>query len=173
VDAAERALSESVLLGHAAGERTTLDSSCCADASAKLGAVLRVLGLGVRAVEAEFHSFLMYDGPHGQILVDPTVRQFFGGPRAPPSVPRIFVGTYAELIDLFRRHAAFKTTKYDPARIYFKDARVNETFLREALAGISSEASRNKEIILPGRVPADPRQYEPLKEFLKLEQARP
>lgn len=124
------ALRESVALGGWNGPRTTLDESCCGDAAPKLALLLRAQGVPARLVEAEFHYYVILDLPDGQIVIDPTVRQFFGKKLAPKTIPHVFVGDLAELTDLYRRHAAAKTTRYDPPRIYFRDAAVREDALR-------------------------------------------
>lgn len=137
------ALRESVALGGWNGPRTTLDESCCGDAAPKLALLLRAQGVPARLVEAEFHYYVLLDLPDGQIVIDPTVRQFFGKKLAPKAVPHVFVGDLAELADFFRRHAAAKTTRYDPSRIYFRDAAVREDALRafesEVRAGAAAE----------------------------------
>ncbi|MBI5240350.1 MAG: hypothetical protein HY926_07740 [Elusimicrobia bacterium] len=124
-------LERSVWHGGWRGPRTTLHDSCCGDAAPKLGLLLRQMGHAVDAVEAEFHYYLILRLPFGEIVVDPTIRQFFGGARAPPSIPKVFVGTMADLHFLFARHAAAKTTSYDVARIYFRDARVRNSKIEE------------------------------------------
>jgi len=78
VERALPALRESVALGSWTGPRTTLDESCCGDAAPKLAALLRARGIPARLVEAEFHYYVILDLPEGQLIVDPTIRQFFG-----------------------------------------------------------------------------------------------
>ena len=129
-------LRESVALGGWNGPATTLDESCCGDAAPKLALLLRAQGIPARLVEAEFHYYVMLDLPDGQIVVDPTVRQFFGKKKAPRAVPQVFVGTIADLTAFFQRHAAAKTTKYDPQRIYFRDSVVREDALRSFEAAV-------------------------------------
>lgn len=123
-------LRESVALGQWSGPHTTLDDSCCGDAAPKLALLLRGQGVPARLVEAEFHYYVIVDLPDGQLVVDPTVRQFFGRKQAPRSVPQVFIGTIADLNTLFYRHATSKTTSYAPARIYFNEAVVRENVLR-------------------------------------------
>lgn len=142
-----RALRESVALGGWNGEGTKLDGPCCGDAAPKLAVMLRGHGLPARLVEAEFHYYVMLDLPEGQIVVDPTVRQFFGRGDAPPDVPTVFVGTIPQLHELFRRHASAKTTKYEPSRIYFSDARVRETGLLALDDALRSGAAAEHEPI--------------------------
>ena len=89
------------------------------------------MGHAVDVVEAEFHYYLIQRLPFGEIVVDPTIRQFFGGTRAPPSVPKVFVGTVADLHALFARHDAAKSTSYSAARVYFRDAQVRNAKIEE------------------------------------------
>jgi len=147
------ALRESVALGGWSGPRTTLDESCCGDAAPKLALLLRAQGVPARLVEAEFHYYVILDLPDGQIIVDPTVRQFFGKKLAPRAVPHVFVGSIADLHSFFQRHAGSKTTRYDPRRIYFSESIVREDMLRafeaKARAGGAAE-------------------HDPLRRFLRL-----
>ncbi len=139
------ALRESVALGSWNGPRTTLDESCCGDAAPKLALLLRAQGVPARLVEAELHYYVLLDLPDGQIVIDPTVRQFFGKKQAPKGIPQVFVGDLAELADFFRRHAAVKTTRYDPPRIYFRDAAVREVALRAFEAQVRAGAAAEHE----------------------------
>jgi hypothetical protein len=125
------ALQESVRLGRWNGEGTTLDKPCCGDAAPKLGLMLRHMGYSVNVVEAEFHYYLLYTLPSGQIVIDPTIRQFFKGARGPPSIPQVFVGTIDQLNKLFNDNAAHKGSKYPMSRIYFKDAAVRDERMAE------------------------------------------
>ncbi len=152
------ALRESVALGGWNGPHTTLDESCCGDAAPKLALLLRAQGVPARLVEAEFHYYVILDLPDGQVVVDPTVRQFFGKKQAPRAVPHVFIGSIADLNSFFRRHASSKTTRYDPSRIYFSDAIVREDALRALAATVRA-----------GGV-AD---HDPLRRFLGLPPAAP
>ncbi len=152
------ALRESVALGGWNGPHTTLDESCCGDAAPKLALLLRAQGVPARLVEAEFHYYVLLDLPDGQIVVDPTVRQFFGKRQAPKTIPHVFAGTVGDLNAFFLRHAASKTTKYDPRRIYFRDAVVRE----DALLAYEAKVRAGGE--------AD---HEPLRRFLGLPPAAP
>lgn len=158
VERALPALRESVALGSWNGPHTTLDESCCGDAAPKLAALLRARGIPARLVEAEFHYYVILDLPEGQLVVDPTIRQFFGKKGAPRSVPAVFVGTIGELNELFRHHHAAKTTRYDPQRIYFSEALTREEYLRKVEADLR----------LGG-----PRDLEPLRRHLGLAPASP
>ena len=125
------ALAESVRRGRMERPETTLEKPCCGDAAPKLGLLLRQLGYDIHAVEAEFHFYLMYPLSAGQLIIDPTIRQFFGGARAPPSIPTVFVGTVGQLHQLFEDNAAAKSTRYDMSRIYFRDAAIRDQRMRQ------------------------------------------
>jgi hypothetical protein len=159
VERALPALRDSVALGQWNGPRTTLDESCCGDAAPKLALLLRAQGIPARLVEAEFHYYVLLDLPDGQIVVDPTVRQFFGKKQAPKAVPQVFVGSVADLHDFFKRHAASKTTRYDPSRIYFREAVVREDELRalEAKVRDGGDADHDPLRRFLGLPPASPR----------------
>ncbi|MCM2305006.1 MAG: hypothetical protein NDJ72_09905 [Elusimicrobia bacterium] len=152
------ALRDSVALGGWNGPHTTLDESCCGDAAPKLALLLRAQGIPARLVEAEFHYYVLLDLPDGQIVVDPTVRQFFGKKRAPRSIPHVFVGDLDDLAAFYRRHAASKTTIFDPARIYFRDAAVREDALRSLEAAVRAGGAAD---------------HEPLRRFLGLPPVAP
>ncbi len=158
VERALPALQESVALGGWNGPQTTLDESCCGDAAPKLAVLLRAQGIPARLVEAEFHYYVMLDLPDGQIVVDPTVRQFFGKKQAPKTVARVFIGSIADLHALFRKHAGAKTTRYDPQRIYFRESLVREDALRALEARVRSGASA---------------EHDPIRRFLGLPPAAP
>jgi hypothetical protein len=153
------ALRESVARGHWNGPSTTLDESCCGDAAPKLALLLRAQGIPVRLVEAEFHYYVILDLPGGQVVVDPTVRQFFGKKQAPRSIPQVFVGAVADLHAFFHQHADSKTTRYDPQRIYFREAVVREDALRafEAKVRAGGDAEHDPLRIFLGLPPAAPR----------------
>lgn len=144
VSAVLPALEKSVWHGGWRGPKTTLNDSCCGDAAPKLGLLLRQMGHPVDVVEAEFHYYLIQRLPFGEVVIDPTIRQFFGGARAPPSIPKVFVGTVSDLHALFARHAAAKTTSYDVPRIYFRDAVVRNAKL-DALLRLTREKPESPE----------------------------
>ncbi|MEK7233901.1 MAG: hypothetical protein AAB268_08795 [Elusimicrobiota bacterium] len=158
VERALPALRESVARGDWNGPNTTLDESCCGDAAPKLAVLLRAQGIPARLVEAEFHYYVMLDLPDGQIIVDPTVRQFFGKKQAPKSVAQIFVGSIAELHALFRQHAGSKTTRYDPQRIYFRESLVRE----DALLALEARVRTGGDAV-----------HDPIRRFLGLPPAAP
>lgn len=133
---AQRTLQKSVALGQWRGPDTTLDDACCGDAAPKLAYLLRAQGLPAHVVEAELHYYVVVTLPEGSVVVDPTIRQFFGGRKAPAEVPRIFVGTARRLSLLFQAQAAAKTTSFDVTRIYFRDARLKDGKLAEIAAGV-------------------------------------
>lgn len=138
------ALEKSVWHGGWRGPKTTLNDSCCGDAAPKLGLLLRQMGHPVDVVEAEFHYYLIQRLPYGEVVIDPTIRQFFGGARAPPSIPKVFVGTVSDLHALFARHAAAKTTSYDVPRVYFRDAVVRNAKL-EGVRRLAAERPESPE----------------------------
>lgn len=145
VERALPALRESVTLGSWSGPHTTLDESCCGDAAPKLAALLRARGIPARLVEAEFHYYVILNLPEGQLVVDPTIRQFFGKKGAPRGVPSVFVGTIGELTALFAHHAAAKTTRYEMHRIYFSEALTREEYLKKTIADIHVGGVRDLE----------------------------
>lgn len=49
------------------------------------------------------HYYLTQGSGSREVIVDPTIRQFFRG--APATVPAVFIGTEADLKRLFREHA--------------------------------------------------------------------
>ncbi|MBI2362577.1 MAG: hypothetical protein HYV15_04260, partial [Elusimicrobia bacterium] len=75
------------------GRAMSLDDPCCGVAAPVMGVLLRRAGVPVDAVQAEFHTFLVREAGGQVMVVDPTIRQFFGGKRAPAGVPQVFVGT--------------------------------------------------------------------------------
>lgn len=114
-----------------AGARLTLDDACCGLAAPDLGYLLRRAGHPVHAVEAEFHVYLAQPYEGELLIVDPTVRQFFGGPAAPQGVPAVFVGTLGELHALFARYDAYRTNRWSVQRIYLDEGVVRDERLRE------------------------------------------
>lgn len=129
---AKPALVESVTAGEWRGPGTTLSHACCGDAAPKLALILNHMGLPIDVIEAEMHYYAAWRLEDGNTLfIDPTIRQFFGGPRAPPTVPEVFVGTQDELHALFRRHAAAKSTSYDVNRIYLEGSRTRNAKMAE------------------------------------------
>ncbi|MBI3554031.1 MAG: hypothetical protein HY077_16165 [Elusimicrobia bacterium] len=142
VELALPSLKDSVGLGEWKGPGTTLDRPCCGDAAPKLGLLLRNMGYGVHVVEAEMHYYLLNALAGGQLIVDPTIRQFFGGARAPPEIPTVFVGSVAELHRLFEEHASAKRTSHDMQRIYFRDAEIRNARLLELQRALGQEPAR-------------------------------
>ena len=145
VERALPALRESVALGSWNGPRTTLDESCCGDAAPKLAALLRARGVPARLIESEFHYFVILDLPEGQLIVDPTIRQFFGKKAAPRGVPMVFIGSLAELNALFRHHHGAKTTRYDVPRLYFSYAHTREEHLKRVEADLRAGGPQDLE----------------------------
>jgi hypothetical protein len=116
------ALRESVAEGYFHEGRMTLCDAVCGDAAPKLALVLQRLGLPVDVVEAEFHYYDLWDHSAGSLIVDPTIRQFFGGRRAPSTVPEVFAGTHAQLNRLFETHRQARTSSQPLERLYFRGA---------------------------------------------------
>lgn len=141
--AAVPALRRSVELGQWNGPHTTLDGPCCGDAAPKLAAFLRLRGYPAVLVEAEFHFYVVVKLPEGDVVVDPTFRQFFGRGAAPPSVPQVFVGTWPQLDAEFAAHQKAKSTRHGPQRIYRSEARAREDLLREAAQGLASSSAEH------------------------------
>ena len=73
----------------------------------------------------KFHAYVVVDGgPHGELIVDPSVRQFFDPAKTRGPLPEIFVGTHAEAAALFARepqalrvelHGDTHLGRYEPA----------------------------------------------------------
>ena len=145
------------------GRAMSLDDPCCGVAAPVMGVLLRRAGVPVDAVQAEFHTFLVREAAGGVMVVDPTIRQFFGGRRAPADVPQVFVGTLGELSALFQKHAAAKTTKYDVSRIYLSEAVVKNSLLAEAES--LADASLKPGLRSPAEA-VDDATYAPLKRAL-------
>ena len=137
VERAVPALRRSVTAGGWYGPKTVLDGPCCGDAAPKLAALLRLRGIPATVVEAEFHFYVVVRTPEGDVVVDPTFRQFFGREHAPAGVPVVFVGTWGELDGFFSAHGRSKTTSYGVSRIYRSEARVREDLARTAAASLS------------------------------------
>ena len=152
------ALRESVTRGGWNGPDTTLDESCCGDAAPKLAALLRAKGVPARLVEAEFHYYVTVDAGDEMIVVDPSVRQFFGKKKAPLTVPTVFVGTIGELTKMYERHRVVKSTRYEPARIYFSEAVQREAKLQATIEAIRTNPAA---------------EYEPLRRALGLPSLAP
>lgn len=146
----------------------SLSGKACGTAAPALAWMLRRMGREAHVVDAEMHVYLLYEAPEGRIIIDPTVRQFFGGERAPSDIPSVFVGTAGELNDLFKAHAESKSTKYGVDRIYFSQARVRDRLLDEETARIDAASARLRgeggKILTPEE-DEDMRAYEPILEF--------
>lgn len=125
-------LREAVRRGNWNGAGTDLHQACCGDAAPKAALLLRRAGFAADVVHAPFHVYVTVAGEGGETLyVDPSVRQFFGGRAAPRGVPEVFVGTLGDLGDLFRRHAAARTSKFDVGHIYLTEAAVDNERVEE------------------------------------------
>lgn len=132
-------LARSVRAGRWAGPDTTLSSPACGDAAPKLAVLLRRAGIPADLVEAAGHFYVLVRRASGPVVVDPTVRQFFGGARAPASVPEVFVGGYAELRDLFRRHGSRLEPPSRCDAAYLRDARADNSRAREREAAMRTD----------------------------------
>lgn len=161
VDAAVPGLRRSVELGRWNGPSTTLDGPCCGDAAPKLAALLRLRGWPAMLVEAEFHFYVVVRLPDGDVVVDPTFRQFFGREKAPSSVPQVFVGTWGELDEVFQRHRAAKSTKHGVARIYRSEARGREDLLAPAADALTAAEPAPEQRALRPALSAAQRRREP------------
>jgi hypothetical protein len=59
---------------------------------------------GQETFAGKFHAYVVVDGgPLGELVVDPSVRQFFDPARTKGPLPEIFVGTHSEAAALFAR----------------------------------------------------------------------
>lgn len=157
VDRLTPRLTKSVERGDWNGLGTTLDKACCGDAAPKLSFLLRENGFPVDQVSAEFHQYLVYRLGSGQLIVDPTIRQFFGGARAPPGIPKVFVGSIGELHALYERYKDIKTTSYGVDRIYFSNAVIDNGKI-ESVRSRMKEEGRSPEYEgfrdIPSRAPS-------------------
>lgn len=145
VDELQADLEESVVRGEWFGPRTTVDGPACGDAAPKLAALLRERGVPARLVEAEFHYYVVVDTPDGWIVVDPTIRQFFGRATAPKSVPKVFIGSLGELRAFFDRHGSHKSTRYGVERLYLSQARDREAQVTAMILALRTDRSRDLE----------------------------
>ncbi|MFA6092727.1 MAG: inorganic diphosphatase [Elusimicrobiota bacterium] len=167
---ARSALAKSVQLGRWNGQNTSLSGSCCGDAAPKLGFLLRQMGFPADVVYSEFHYYLMERTADGDIVVDPTFRQFFGGLQAPPEIPEIFVGTVEDLAAFFKAHSARKTTQYELQRIYFSGAVIRNERIEAIRTGVEkSHAIALPRIIMPGEgeTAPEPEEFLPIIRFLR------
>ncbi len=89
----------------------------CFDAAPKLGLMFRALGLPGWVASCGHHVFMIVEAAEATLLVDPTIRQYFGQDSAPDWVPLVFVGTLSELKALFARDPGLPVLGYQA--IYF------------------------------------------------------
>jgi hypothetical protein len=94
-----------------------LDGPACFDAAPKLGLLFRAQGLPGYVAASSHHVFLVAETPSATLLVDPTIRQYFGQDAAPAWVPKIFVGTFSELRALYSRDPGLPVLPYQA--VYF------------------------------------------------------
>jgi len=132
------------------GSRLSLSHACCGWAAPELGALLREQAHPVEAVEAEFHVYLIRDLPEGRLFIDPSIRQFFGGARAPPEIPEVFVGTREQLFRLFAEHRTAKSTRFDARRIYFSEAKVRNELIEEVKVSVEDILSHESGLVTRG-----------------------
>lgn len=146
------------------GRAMTLDDPCCGVAAPILGVLLRRADIPIDAVQAEFHTYLLRTVEHELMVVDPTIRQFFGGRRAPAEIPAVFIGTFGELESLFERHASAKSTRYGVARIYRSEAVIKNSLLEEARS-LAEAAGAVGRLVSPSEA-VDNATYAPLRKAL-------
>lgn len=97
-------LAQSVRESKWAGEDSSLSTRTCGNAGPKAAAILEKAGIPAKAVKTpNAHTFVEVKTPEGTLIVDPTIRQFFGKENAPQGVPEIFVGTEAQLKALWTK----------------------------------------------------------------------
>lgn len=94
-----------------------IDGPSCFDAGPKLGLMFRAKGLPGWVAAAGHHVFMIVEAPEATLLIDPTIRQYFGQNHAPAWVPKVFVGTLSELKALYNRDPGLPVLPYQ--RIYF------------------------------------------------------
>jgi hypothetical protein len=94
-----------------------LDGPVCFDAAPKLGLMFRARGLPGYVASCAHHVFMIVETPEAVLLIDPTIRQYFGQDGAPSWVPQIFVGTLSELKALYARDPNLPVLPYQA--IYF------------------------------------------------------
>jgi hypothetical protein len=94
-----------------------IDGPACFDAAPKFALMLRGMGLPGYVAACAHHVFMIVETAEATLLVDPTIRQYFGQTSAPAWVPKIFVGTLSELKALFARDPGLPVLSYQS--IYF------------------------------------------------------
>lgn len=94
-----------------------LDGPACFDGAPKLGLMFRARGLPGYVAACGNHVFLIAETPEATLLIDPTIRQYFGQDSAPDWVPTIFVGTLSELKALYAKDPGLPVLPY--SSIYF------------------------------------------------------
>jgi hypothetical protein len=94
-----------------------IEGPMCFDAAPKLGLLFRALGLPGYVVACGHHVFMVVQTAETMLIVDPTIRQYFGQDAAPSWVPKVFVGTLSELKALYNRDPGLPVLPYK--EIYF------------------------------------------------------
>lgn len=116
-NAAAPFLNESVRWADWNDSHMGIDGPSCFDAGPKLGLMFRALGLPGWVAAAGHHVFMIVETKDATLLIDPTIRQYFGQDSAPSWVPRVFVGTLSELKALYAREPGLPNLPYN--EIYF------------------------------------------------------
>ena len=94
-----------------------IEGPSCFDAAPKFGLMLRAMGMPGWVASCAHHVFVIAETPEATLLIDPTIRQYFGHNHAPAWVPKIFVGTLSELKALYSREPGLPVLPYN--KIYF------------------------------------------------------
>lgn len=89
----------------------SLSTNTCGNASPKTTAILNKEGIPAQTVRTDAHVFVESKTDKGDVIVDPTIRQFFGADNAPKDMKKIFVGTKDELKQFWRDNDQYRTKK--------------------------------------------------------------
>ena len=145
-------LDASVRAGDWNDTRMGIDGPTCFDAAPKFALMLRALGLPGYVVNNDHHVFLVAETKDATLIIDPTIRQYFGQNYAPTWVPQIFVGTLSELRALYAREPGLPVLPYQ--QIYFDPSWPSERHDSKMIS------RRNKFLSSPNS-----REHEPLTDF--------
>jgi hypothetical protein len=116
-----------------------LSKPVCEAAAPRLAYLLRRNGMPADVVQAAAHTYVITSGPGGVIILDPSIRQFFGEEKAPPTMPAIFVGSLEELKALFAAHKKHAAEWHDVPGIWLKRAKIENARLAELEKAIRAE----------------------------------
>ncbi len=94
-----------------------IDGPVCFDAAPKFALMLRGRSLPGYVAYNSHHVYMIAETANAVLLIDPTIRQYFGQDSAPSWVPKIFVGTLSELKALYARDPGLPLLHYQD--IYF------------------------------------------------------